>query len=30
MLAKVTFKVYDEKGNKYDEKGKYFGLGGYT
>ena len=28
--AKITFKVYDEKGNKYDQKGRYFGLGGYT
>ena len=29
-MAKVIFRVYDEKGNKYDEKGRYFGLGGYT
>ena len=29
-MAKVTFKVYDEKGNKHDEKGKYFGLSGYS
>jgi len=24
------FKVYDEKGNKYDEKGRYFGTNGYS
>ena len=29
-LAKVAFKIYDEKGNKCDEKGKYFGLTGYS
>lgn len=29
-IVKVTFKVYDENGNKFDEKGRYFGLGGYT
>ena len=29
-LAKVTFKIYDEKGNKLDEKGRYFGLAGYN
>ena len=27
--AKVAFKVYDPKGNKYDEKGHYFGLTAY-
>lgn len=29
-LIKVAFKVYDDKGNKYDERGKYYGLNGYT
>ena len=29
-LIKISFKVYDEKGNKSDEKGKYFGMSGYT
>jgi hypothetical protein len=29
-IAKVTFKIYDEKGNKVDEKGRYFGLSGYN
>ena len=29
-MVKVTFKVYDEKGNKFDEKGRYYGLSGYT
>ena len=29
-LVKVAFKVYDEKGTKYDEKGRYFGMGGYN
>lgn len=29
-IAKVTFKIYDDQGNKFDEKGRYFGLGGYT
>lgn len=29
-MVKVTFKVYDEKGNRFDDKGRYFGVGGYT
>lgn len=28
--ATVSFKIYDEKGNKSDDKGKYFGLTGYS
>lgn len=28
--AKVAFKVYDPKGNKFDEKGHYFGLTAYS
>ena len=29
-LIKVAFKVYSEDGNKYDDKGRYYGLSGYT
>lgn len=29
-MAKIAFKIYDEKGNRFDEKGRYFGLGGYS
>jgi hypothetical protein len=28
-LAKIIFKVYDDNGNKRDEKGRYYGIGGY-
>ena len=28
-IAKVAFSIYDQKGNKFDDKGRYFGLMGY-